>query len=934
MILFLNRKPRPKIGFLLIVIININAISSVPSIIGMVYNNFEFDDHPTMLDGTVIDYHGDREIVEGKVADLASQKTTSSSHPLSGEESLVLKLEELAIIKPDSSGWILDDYLHNLSLLKDISTSPDIGWGIQSIATGQFDNDTNEEYVAAGWYNHWTGRVIIYDDSMHQYTEISRYDFTAPHCMGDCSLEIHESAVVAGNFDGNGTDEIAIVFTEYDWDDIYYLDPDPDNFDSVIEFYIYDPAESNISKRIRFHDYFLPVDDAAEIADGGVSDHIAVPKLKVGELDSDGRDEIILTTTGPFVYRGYVYEYDIQNKNYSESYSWRSDLSTIPYSPTNYIHDRNAWINHPGGLYSNKFVNHADNSITLGDIDGDRRDEIIYLVRKNSNSFESSIFIMDDKINNFRDLKLIDVKSISGKSLIGGVLDSGDVDGDGFDEIVVFCLYPDDTFGLIFDDIRSNYAINKTWEASELANLVGKELRLADIDVDGMDEIIFSTGDNIPTYIEMRAEIQPGWIFPLNVPVITNVGSGTNVLDDAKGNFTILYSDLTKKGFITTGDFDADGIKLKYTGERWTTDTPPKVIMVIAAPPTYRGISHNYAGSYTAFGAETSREVTEGNSLTFSEGTHWSLGAEIDISVFEVFSFEAYFSFSKSITQELSRTNTKTRTETVMRGYSVGSSDDAVIYQITTFDNFKYEIVSHPTNPELVGGFMTIDVPQESVPWKVSKSYFNIKFSSIAPTIGSETFMHQPGKPWTYPNISQIESVAPIRWTASQMQTVGQGDAAQPTMIAVENMTGSQMGRSYTTETSFDYGGTIGFVTASGGWHSAKTDSLFTEVTVGEKMLYEGAVGDIQNNETWENLKFLFGLFVYNLKRTDGYTYQVINYYVENASIFEDPIQDILEIVEDITNFFAWNPELSLVIAGTVILSSVALFLRRRGRKS
>jgi hypothetical protein len=873
-------------------------------------NNLEGNDSPNLLDGIVIDHYRNNKVIRGKLKDVIKKEVNSISHPLAGDESVVLKLEELAIFQPDSTGWILEDKLLNFSLSEDIPANAHVSSpGIQSISTGQFDNDTEEEIVIASP----NGRVVIYDDRKQNFTEKARYQFNTPFCSGDCSLEIKECAIIAGNFDGNGTDEFAVAFTEYDWDDIWELDPDPDNFDSQIMFYVFKP-ENNSQL---FYEYFVPVDDAAEVADGGRSDHISLPKLKAGELDGDGRDEIVLTTTGPAVYRGWIYEYDVSTNQFSQSYSWNSDLD--PYFPVNFYLDRHRNEGH--------WVDSAENNIALGDVDGDQREEIIYSVRKNGGTdYESSILILDDKINMYREIGFIDVKSITSKSLVGGVLNSGDIDGDGYDEIAVFCLYPGNTFGLIFDDIRSSFAINKTWEPEELVNIVGKEMTLGDVDADGMDEIILSTGDNVPDIIEYKYE--GGWP-PLPTPVYTVTGSGTHILDDAKHTYSLLYSNLDQKGFVTTGDFDADGVKLKYTGKHWSTKAPPKIIMVIAAPPTYRGISHNYAGSYTAFGAETSKGSVEGNSLSVSEGTHWSIGAEIDISVFEVFSLEASFSFSKTITQEFSRTNTKTHTETVVTGYTVGTSDDAVIYQLTTFDNYEYEIVSHPINPDLIGEHMTIDVPQASVPWKVSRSYFNYKFST-APNIGSETFSHKVGKPWTYPNISEIETVAPIRWITSQMQTVGQGDGVQATKIEIEEETGSQMSRSYTTETSFDFQGTAFFVTAGGGWHSAKTDSSFTEVIIGEKMVYEGAIGDINNNETWEKLKFSFGLIVYNLERSDGVTYQVINYYVENASVHEDPIQDLFDAIENVTNFFAWNPELSIAIGGIVLLSSAAILLRRR----
>ncbi|OLS23100.1 MAG: hypothetical protein HeimC3_26500 [Candidatus Heimdallarchaeota archaeon LC_3] len=96
-------------------------------------------------------------------------------------------------------------------------------------------------------------------------------------------------------------------------------------------------------------------------------------------------------------------------------------------------------------------------------------------------------------------------------------------------------------------------------------------------------------------------------------------------------------------------------------------------------------------------------------------------------------------------------------------------------------------------------------------------------------------------------------------------------------------------------------------------------------------MTYEGVVGDISNNDTWENLKFLFGLLVYNLERPDeGVRYQVINYYVINASVHEDPFYEFLDIFTDLSNFIAWNPELSLAAVGAIVLSTTFLLIRRR----
>ncbi len=674
-------------------------------------------DVPIRLEGTVIDYYGKTPILRDESDDL-TLKTSAESLPLE-DNTILLKLEELAIIKSDGDGWALGNGLNNFTF-DSILNSDGIS-DIQSIATGQFDSDSNEEFIIA----EPTGKVVIFDDADNNYEVLFQYTFTSPWCGGDCSLQVKEVSVVAGNFDGVGTDEFALMLTEYDWDNIPWYDPDPDNFDSNIMLYIFEMTNNSIV----YSDHLVPAFDAAEINDGGRSDHITAPEIRSGDVDGDGKDEIVMTTSGPAVYRGWVIEYDSTNDNYDTTQILNSDWDI--YFPVSHGIDRHYAGHNP-----------VENNIALGDVDGDGRDEIIYMVYTSAGATDSgAILILDDKINNYRQLRLINVAESSNYSLTGGLLESGDIDGDGIDEILVFSLYPGNTFGLVFDDFTTEFKIMKEWLPTDISSIVGNELTLADVDVDGIDEIIFSTGNGVPKLFSLELVG-----FSL-VSTLSVIGDKTTVLDDYKQDFNLMYSNSTAKGFITGGEFNGDGIKVNYTGEQWETEASPKVIMVIAAPPTYDDISHNYASSYTAFGQEADSSVTTGNSISIMEGTHWSVGAEIDVSVFGFLSLEASVEFGKTITEEMSRTNSKTTTETVVTGYIVGAADDGVLYQITKFDNYKYEIISHPTNDSLIGEFITIDVPQESIPYKVSLPYFNSRVKSADYDIGEETFNHTAGKP-------------------------------------------------------------------------------------------------------------------------------------------------------------------------------------------
>jgi hypothetical protein len=897
----INVRINRKIGFMLIILLNLNFIFSVTSVFTL---NINSNLHtkgidPILLDTTVIDYYGNKRVIRGKTGAFEQQKVTTNGHPLTGDASVVLKLEELGIIQPNSAGWILEDQLHSFTESVIIPVNTHFTSSIEDMTTGQFDNDAEEEFLIADLY----GNVVIYDDANHSYAELFYHKFPAATCSGQCDGTIvYENDIAVGDFDGDGLDEFAIVLSEWDYDDIHWLDPKCDNYDSDIYFYIFDPVDNN---QTFSWTYFLW--DQCESSDGGRDDHITQPKLAAGELDGDGQDEIVLTTGGPAAYRGWIFEYNEGSYEEQTTYRWNSD------SPAN--------VNGKMFQLSSRQIN----NLVLGDIDADRRDEIIYITKEPGKQGES-VLIKDDEINQFRNIALFEI-NVGGlyNPHEGGILESGDVDGDGFDEILAFCRYPSLTFGVIFDDIHTNFTVIKTWQFTELATIVGKELNVGDVDADGMDEIIFSTGNNVADY-----------------GLLT--GTQTTVLDDAKNNYTILYSDTTRKGHITTGDFDGDGIKLKYTGKRWTTTAPPKVIMAIAAPPAYWGISHNYAGSYTGFGEETSEGKSEGNSVGVSEGSHWSVGVKAGIKI-KLFEAEASYKFTRSVNEEMMRTNTKTYTEVLALGYIVGSSGDAVIYHRTVFDNYQYEIIYHPTDTEMVGEYMTIDVPQTPRLWKVTTSYYNAKYASIAPKIGKETFSHTVGKPWTYPNSSTLDSIASVRWAATQMQTVGLGDGAQTTSIRIEEEETQEMSRTFTTEQSHEFEGSMGiggdiggfYVTAGGGWSSASINAQTSAVSVGEACVYEGSVGDIANNNTFDKLAFAFSLFVYNLERSDeNMRYQVVNYYVENASVYKHPLYDVNQFVSNVSNFFSYFPEIGLAIVAVVVLIPSFLLIRKirkRGRK-
>ncbi|MFX0094094.1 MAG: hypothetical protein ACFFBD_20315, partial [Candidatus Hodarchaeota archaeon] len=59
------------------------------------------------------------------------------------------------------------------------------------------------------------------------------------------------------------------------------------------------------------------------------------------------------------------------------------------------------------------------------------------------------------------------------------------------------------------------------------------------------------------------------------------------------------------------------------------------------------------------------------------------------------------------------------------------------------------------------------------------------------------------------------------------------------------------------------------------------------EVIVGESCIYEGVVGEINDEALHNQLEYAFGLFVYYQNHSFGCNYQVINYWVREAIPYE-----------------------------------------------
>lgn len=254
--------------------------------------------------------------------------------------------------------------------------------------------------------------------------------------------------------------------------------------------------------------------------------------------------------------------------------------------------------------------------------------------------------------------------------------------------------------------------------------------------------------------------------------------------------------------------------------------------------------------------------------------------------------------------------------------YATGSDDNVVVYHITKYRSYEYEIVDHPLNSSLNGAVMSLNVPISSTIHHESVPYFNDHYQNTAPHIGNETFNHTIGRPWTYPTLSDLGTIAPVSWR-SGTQSIGQGSGWIQVTINVGEETGKTMERSksseYSTKSSM-------FGIGTGRTSSDISGSLY-EIIIGETCIYDGVVGDIADPDIFQQIGYDFGLVAYYMTHPDGTSYLVVGYWVENAVEYH-PSTDS-SISSKSSSLLFWSDSICIVFANLVLMGQFARKLSR-----
>ena len=298
--------------------------------------------------------------------------------------------------------------------------------------------------------------------------------------------------------------------------------------------------------------------------------------------------------------------------------------------------------------------------------------------------------------------------------------------------------------------------------------------------------------------------------------------------------------------------------------------TEPLVIAAIAAPPCQNDIGQATDDCQTSFGTAQTQQVSKDNSVTVSASITVGVSFEDRTFTQSAVDIEATATVAATATRGTSYSLEKSVT------FTTGSMEDAVVFTTIPYDRYTYTIISDP-HPELVGKTTTISVPREPVTLMVERSFYNSHIAPGSTKIDDAVFAHTIGDRTTYPTPANRDQLLSLyKGIHSDEVSVAQGTGQIGVGLNVSNeiSTGQELELGYEMSVSLTAGGVMG-----GFKVGASTASNLTVVS-GQSTSYSGSVGAIDAAHFAQN-QYKFGLFTYPFKAGNGAQFEVLNYWVK-----------------------------------------------------
>lgn len=469
--------------------------------------------------------------------------------------------------------------------------------------------------------------------------------------------------LASGNFDSNPDDEVILVFREDLSDEL------------LITMYDFDANLNLIQMAQQTDEYLFQISNFESF------------DLQVVDLDYDGNDEIILAAA----------QYDGgQMKPFVKVYD--ATFSAITPKQKTFV---------PTGITSSTRMTVA---ITTGDFNNDFIKEIalMYGIQVNDNNGSTPdtwlrLFRVGDDVGNTPTpidwlektvLLPATYESVESINTLANLdLDAGDVDGDGYEEIILATGSEIQLF-----EVSSAFAITSTdplggTYSNDPDQYYDQVVTVGDMNNDGKAEVL-----NVRNWVDEDDQLQ-------YISITAHLWNPQTlqwqelVENNTLHSFPYTGSGNLRQYSVVLGDFDGDNI---FFGEydHYTFTDVVQPIIILNAPPTH---SDNVAGEdlvdvngiwedgdCSAFTSHYSETTTESYTVQTTVSNAWSVSAALSAE-YSGLVVSASASLETSYGENFTNTNGTTTTTTEV-SITTTCFDDAVYASIVTYDVYEYPL--------------------------------------------------------------------------------------------------------------------------------------------------------------------------------------------------------------------------------------------------
>lgn len=547
----------------------------------------------------------------------------------------------------------------------------------------------------------------------------------------------------------------------------------------------------------------------------------------------------------------------------------------------------------------------AITNLDTGDVDGDNLDEIVLGGLNQSGSlsdgysnFRNFIGVIDDAKADFAE-RIVSSDSIltsddgnyqprssgASQSLNHVPVVTADVDGDGSKEFLVgqhlyqsltasggSLAYYDDANPATDDDGRARIPATEWFgEASSGMRFNFSWNRYAvaagDVTLDGRENIVLYTqrratviGDTQAVQVWGDDQVK-GW---------SKIQSYAN----QRASDSVAYN---PQVLLPDAELDDGSAMLSYSsGSHRLVFTEPVVLAAIAASPCSRDLGQDLTESCrSAYGTalSSSEQVTDGSSFSWRASAGMGLSVPTNES-----SLEITAAFEKR-TREWT-TNAYSVTKSLV--YETGAIEDTVVFSSVPLDVYTYTVLSH-VDPQLVGTTVDIRLPREAVTLMVTREKYNSAVLDDSVKIDDRIFEHTIGDPGSYPSRADKSSLL-SRYDGIEGTSASVGEGLGQTISTINALDTTTNGESYEKEGSVNIRGTFGnkFAYVIGEVNFAIGTDASVEISHGTESIYQGSVGNITSDDFDAGRSYNWGLFSYIYDGAVGQPpFEVINFWVE-----------------------------------------------------